>query len=92
MLVAKLLSVESDPIWSTSTEFDVVVNVVMVVISSTADNTIALDELAVELAIFEFLVDTLLNFSRDLYKLIKIVLSAFELVLQVAMYTIDLSS
>ena len=90
---ANALSVELDPIWSTSTELDIVVNVVIDVISWEEDRTTALLlVLAVALVIFEFFVDTFVNFSKDAYKASRIFFRALELVLQVAMYTIDLSS
>ena len=63
--LANALSVELDPIWSTSTELDIVVNVVIDVISWVEDRTTALLVLAVALVIFVFFVDTFVSFSND---------------------------
>ena len=67
MLFANALSVEFDPIWSISTEFDIVVNVVMDSMSITEVVTMARSALvlAVELVIFAVLSATLDNFSKD---------------------------
>lgn len=65
MLLANDFSVELDPIWSTSTELDIVVNVVIDVISSTEDRTTALLLVLVEFVIFPAFDDTFVNFSKD---------------------------
>lgn len=65
MLLANDFSVELDPIWSTSTELDIVVNVVIDVISWTEDRTTALLLVLVELVIFPAFDDTFVNFSKD---------------------------
>ena len=66
MLFANALSVELDPIWSTSTGIDIAVNVVIDVISWEEDRTTALFlVLALALVIFPFYVDTFVNFSND---------------------------